>query len=100
MTAVLEVTLAWLFKNAKGRDEKSFHKGPAFADFTEPTIIVTSPELGETNAEIPKEFTADGHGRMPSIEWFVPPGLASKLKEWLVVIEDPDVPLPSPVAHA
>ena len=99
MTAIIEVTLSWLFKNAKGRDEKSFFNGPAFADSKEQTIAITSPDCGPTDATLAVEYTADGSGRIPTLEWTAPPDIAPKVKEWLMVSEDPDVPLPAPIAH-
>ncbi len=99
MTAVLEVTFAWLFKSAKGRDAKSFYKGPAFGDLEEPTLAITSPDCGETGATLAKDYTADGSGKFPVLEWSAPSDVAPRVKEWLLVAEDPDAPLPTPVCH-
>jgi phosphatidylethanolamine-binding protein (PEBP) family uncharacterized protein len=99
MTAIIEVTLAYLFQNAKGRDNKLFFRGPAFADFKEPTISLASPDCGETDATLAKEYTADGGGRIPTLEWKAPEDIAPRVREWLLVSEDPDAPLPTPIAH-
>ncbi|KAJ9152018.1 PEBP-like protein [Pleurostoma richardsiae] len=99
MTAVIEATLSWLFKNARGRDEKSFFKGPAFAEHKEPTITITSPDCGETGVTLSKEYIAEGGGKIPSLEWRTPDDIASSVKEWLLFVEDPDAPLPTPIAH-
>lgn len=103
MLALIEVTLSWLFKNARGRDEKSFYRAAAFADHPEPTIAITSPECGPGSraepAQLHRDHSADGAGRIPSLEWTTPGGLAGKVKEWLLVVEDPDAPTPTPIAH-
>lgn len=101
MTAYLEVALAWLFKNQKGRDGKSFYTVSALEDHRERTIEITSPDCGPTPAALSVEYTFDGPGggKFPSLEWKAPASIAGAVKEWLLVSEDPDVPLPSPVAH-
>lgn len=102
--SVIEVTLAWILKNAKGRDEKTFHRSLAFKDLPEPTIEITSPECGPGSlarpAQLEREHTADGIGKIPSLEWKMPPKMAGKVQEWLLVVEDPDAPLPTPIAHS
>ncbi|CAJ2506188.1 Uu.00g003180.m01.CDS01 [Anthostomella pinea] len=99
MTAMLEVSLAWLFKNAKGRDAKAFYTRPALAGFAEQTITVTSPDCGATNATLAVDYTADGAGKFPALQWAAPPELEGRVREWLLVSEDPDAPLPTPICH-
>ena len=100
MTAVIEASLAWILKNAKGRDEKSFYRSPAFKDFPEPTISITSPDCGESGATLSAEYMAgSGGGKFPSLEWTAPADIAGSVKEWLLVSEDPDAPLPTPIPH-
>ncbi|KAI9873440.1 MAG: hypothetical protein M1830_000413, partial [Pleopsidium flavum] len=48
----LEYGLSRLFINFKGRDEKLFIKGPAFADFPEPTLPITSPDCGPSGSSM------------------------------------------------
>lgn len=100
MTTVIEVTLSWLFKNAKGRDAKSFYTRPAFAAHPEQTITLTSPDCGATNGTFGPAYVAEGGGRFPELTWATPPALEGKVAEWLLVSEDPDAPLPTPIAHA
>ncbi|KAI1393552.1 PEBP-like protein [Hypoxylon trugodes] len=100
MLALVEVTLSWLFKNAKGRDAKSFFKGPAFAELQDKQeITVTAPECGPTNSILGVEYTADGVGKFPSLRWEAPVHIATEVREWLLVSEDPDAPLPTPICH-
>lgn len=100
MTALIEVSLSWLFKNAKGHDAKSFYTHPAFADFQDKReIVVTAPEIGPTNSKLDVEYTHDGAGKFPTLHWEAPAHIAGKVKEWLLVSEDPDAPLPTPICH-
>ncbi|KAI1647591.1 PEBP-like protein [Daldinia loculata] len=100
MTALIEVSLSWLFKNAKGHDAKSFFKGPAFSDFQDKQeITVTAPECGPTNSVLGVEYTHDGVGKFPALRWEAPSHIADQVKEWLLVSEDPDAPLPTPICH-
>ncbi|KAI1460656.1 PEBP-like protein [Annulohypoxylon moriforme] len=100
MTALIEVPLAWLLKNAKGHDDKSFFKTPAFADLDgKQEITVTAPDIGLTNSVLGVEYTRDGEGKFPSLRWEAPPRIADQVKEWLLVSEDPDAPLPTPICH-
>lgn len=99
MTAVIEGVLGYIFQNQKGRDAKAFTTLPAFENHTDPTIEITSPDCGPTNATLTVEYTHDGIGRIPSLEWKAPENIASEVKEWLLVSEDPDAPLPTPICH-
>ncbi|KAF7345415.1 Phosphatidylethanolamine-binding protein [Mycena venus] len=99
MKPIVEVTLSWLLKNRKGRDAKLFFTRPAFAKHPEQTIEVTSSDCGPTNAKLAVDYTADGAGKHPVLEWTAPPAIADKVKEWLLVSEDPDAPLAMPIAH-
>jgi hypothetical protein len=94
----VELTLGWLLRNAKGRDAKSFYTCPAFEKCKEPTIPITSPDCGESGVILSKEYIAEG-GKFPILEWSPTPQVASQVKEWLLVSEDPDAPLPTPICH-
>ena len=68
-----------------------FTRQPVFSDI-EPTIIVTSPV---NKAEMPVEYTQIGTSTFPPLSWTTPEGT----KELLLVVEDADVPTPSPAVH-
>ncbi|KAI0195330.1 phosphatidylethanolamine-binding protein [Xylaria flabelliformis] len=97
--SVLEVTLSWLFANAKGRDAKSFFTRPALAGFPEQSITVTSPDCGVSGSRFKVDYTHDGDGKFPALQWSAPPEITSQVKQWLLVSEDPDAPLPTPIIH-
>jgi phosphatidylethanolamine-binding protein (PEBP) family uncharacterized protein len=99
MTALIEVTFAYLLKNAKGHDAKSFYTRPAFAEHPTPTIELTSPDCGPNDSRLAVDYTYDGTGRFPELQWSAPEDVRAKTKEWLLVSEDPDAPLPTPNLH-
>lgn len=45
------------------------------------------------------EYTFDGAGKFPALSWQGPEDVKDTVKEWLLVTEDPDAPLPTPIAH-
>ncbi|KAJ2896132.1 hypothetical protein MKZ38_005856 [Zalerion maritima] len=99
MTAILEVTLSTLFFSFRGRDAKLFTRSPPFSSAPK-NITVTSP-LGASSpdTDIPREYMAP-HTVFPTIEWSCDDkSMEENVKEWLVVSEDPDAPLPRPVVH-
>jgi Raf kinase inhibitor-like YbhB/YbcL family protein len=59
------------------------------------TLTVTSPTLkaGET---IPTDYTADGKNVSPPLQWA---GAPASTKEFAVICDDPDVPMPQPFVH-
>jgi phosphatidylethanolamine-binding protein (PEBP) family uncharacterized protein len=92
--------LAKLLYNLRGRDAKLFTKGPAFADCADPTISVTSPDCGPSNSTMKIEYTQYAADRFPELEWQLPKAIEEgQVKEFLLVSEDPDAPLPSPPTH-
>jgi phosphatidylethanolamine-binding protein (PEBP) family uncharacterized protein len=100
MTALLEVTLSYFFANFKKRDDKLFYTRPAFTEHNPPeNITITSPDCGESGATLGPEYMHGGAGKFPSLEWEAPAELKPKVREWLLVSEDPDAPLPTPIAH-
>lgn len=67
-----------------------------------PTLNVTSPECGDTNSSLLIAPTPLGENRIPKLSWSRQPTngeAAPDIVEYLVIIEDPDAPLPSPVVH-
>lgn len=95
MTAYLEVAASWLFKNYRGRDAGLFTTLPPFATHPSPTIAISSPDCGADGATLGKEYMHGGEGRIPELSWETVEGV----KEWVLVSEDPDAPLPTPICH-
>jgi Raf kinase inhibitor-like YbhB/YbcL family protein len=58
-------------------------------------LIVTSSSFTDGSA-IPKQFTPMGANRAPELSWSAVP---SGTRELVLIVEDPDAPMPSPFAH-
>ncbi|KAF9875528.1 hypothetical protein CkaCkLH20_06909 [Colletotrichum karsti] len=99
MNPYVEVTLSWLLKSSRGHDAKAFCRTPAFAAHKEQTITVTSPDCGPSPAALAPAYISEGGGRIPALSWTAQPDIESKVREWLIVSEDPDAPLPTPICH-
>ena len=69
--------------------------GLASAQTPPATLTVTSPTLkaGET---IPADHTADGKNISPALAWS---GAPAATKEFAIIVDDPDVPMPQPFVH-
>jgi Raf kinase inhibitor-like YbhB/YbcL family protein len=59
-------------------------------------ITLRSPAFAD-QGELPARFTADGPGVSPPLEW---QGAPPRTAEFLLLIEDPDAPMPHPLVHA
>ncbi|KAJ5864985.1 uncharacterized protein N7529_006901 [Penicillium soppii] len=90
----IEYTLSRLFFNFKGRDAKLFTKASSFSQFPSPTINLEC-QLGPSGTRLDVDHSADGVGRFPTLTWPISP----TIKEYLLISEDPDAPLPNPVIH-
>ncbi|KIX07003.1 uncharacterized protein Z518_04979 [Rhinocladiella mackenziei CBS 650.93] len=86
----IEYGLAQLLYNQKGRDSKLFTKGDLFKDIPQ-NIKVQSPELGPSGSYMKTEHTQFGASKFPQLTWST---TASNVKEYMLICEDPDAPLP------
>ncbi|KAH6604247.1 hypothetical protein Trco_007693 [Trichoderma cornu-damae] len=91
----VELAFSWFFSNSKGRDAKAFTKGPAFTSHPAPTIQISSPDCGADGATLSPEYMSGEAGRFPQLKWDSVEGV----KQWLLISEDPDAPLPTPICH-
>jgi len=69
-----------------------FHDDIAGSD---DSIRLTSPAF-EEGAELPARFTADGAKVSPPLSWEGVPEAAARV---VLLVEDPDAPLPEPLVH-
>jgi Raf kinase inhibitor-like YbhB/YbcL family protein len=60
------------------------------------TIELTSDSFTD-RSDMPQRFTADGDGVEPGLSWRNLPDATAEL---LLVVQDPDAPLPFPIVHA
>lgn len=99
----VEALLGRSLVSIRGHDTKLFVRTPAFTDHPEPTLSVASPECGASMSELQIHHTPLGENRFPQLQW-EPPSSAkqigpTEIAEYLIVVEDPDAPLPMPVVH-
>jgi phosphatidylethanolamine-binding protein (PEBP) family uncharacterized protein len=92
----IEYGISRIFASAKGRDARLFTKGPAFAQVPNPTLALDCIEVGPSGSKMHDDLSAEGAGRFPTLSW---PAATSDIKEYLLISEDPDAPLPSPIIH-
>jgi Raf kinase inhibitor-like YbhB/YbcL family protein len=59
------------------------------------TLSLRSPAFQE-GQEIPKQFTGEGSDRSPRLAWS---GAPSGTREFALICEDPDAPVPTPWVH-
>ena len=71
-----------------------------------PTITIHSPEVGPSGSKLSFRHTLFAKSQFPELEWTLPAELAGedekgekKVKEYLLIMEDPDAPMPTPVVH-
>lgn len=88
----LEWALATLFYNKRGHDDQLFTKGPASAckDIPE-NITITSPDNGPSGSTLKRDCIQLGADSVPELTWDKP---TFDVKEYLVVVQDVDAPLP------
>ncbi|KAL8719325.1 MAG: hypothetical protein Q9181_008071, partial [Wetmoreana brouardii] len=101
LTSWIENALgAYIVPSLRGRDAKLFIKSPAFTSVA-PTLSVTSPECGPSDSSLHVAHTPLGENRFPELAWQPNPAEPDgpEIKEYLLIVEDPDAPLPNPVVH-
>ena len=94
----VEAMLGFLLSGYKGHDSQLLVHSKGFSGHNVSTITVNSPECGPTHSPLQECHSSEGGGKMPSIAWSLPdPALT--VAQYLVIIEDPDAPLPGPILH-
>ncbi|KAA8900252.1 phosphatidylethanolamine-binding protein [Sphaerosporella brunnea] len=92
----VEYGLGRLFRNFRGRDDKLIQRGSAFANCPEPSLTLECPEVGPSGSSLSVKHTAFGEQLFPTLRW---PAVTPNIKEYLLIVEDPDAPLPNPITH-
>lgn len=96
--AFIEYTLGKLTSYMKANDAKLFTKGPAFAEFPQPTLELSCPECGPSGSTMKLHHTQVGEeskDRFPDLTWSRVEGA----KEYILLCEDADLPVPAVVFH-
>lgn len=102
----IEAFASYLFANSKSREDSCFTKSKAFDHHPKPTIHVVSPNFPDDEVddegrghELTFEYMAGEKEEFPELDWDDGHKGIEGVQEWLVVVEDPDAPLPTPVCH-
>ncbi|PWY81732.1 PEBP-like protein [Aspergillus sclerotioniger CBS 115572] len=95
----VEAFLGRLLRNKRGRDAKLLTRVSPVIQAIQPTIAVTSP-VGPSPAPLPQEYTPLGENRFPPLSWTIPGDITpDQINSYVLIVEDPDAPLPSPIVH-
>ena len=95
MKRAFERFMGRLLAGRHAGDENLLARAPGLAEVAA-TIELTSPAFG-AGAPIPTRYTQEGDDRFPPLTWR---GVPAAAQELVIVVEDPDAPLPRPVVHA
>ncbi|KAH8692588.1 phosphatidylethanolamine-binding protein [Talaromyces proteolyticus] len=95
----IERLLAWTLSKRKGHDAGLISKTKPFEKISKPTITLECPDIGPSGSRIPPEYSFFQTGHFPTLKWTTGAESSSSVKEWLLVVEDPDAPLAEPVTH-
>lgn len=93
----IERALSWALKARRGHDAGLFSKTKPFTTVSEATLALECPDIGDSGSKIPPEYSFFNTGHFPTLKW--PEAEPLGVKEWLLIVQDPDAPLAEPVTH-
>jgi phosphatidylethanolamine-binding protein (PEBP) family uncharacterized protein len=91
----VELFFSTILSRVRGHEAARFTKGTAFASFPEPSITVTSADSGPSGSNMSLDHTQEGKDLFPELSWAAVP----EAQEYLLIAQDVDAPLPSPITH-
>ncbi|PVH99867.1 PEBP-like protein [Periconia macrospinosa] len=94
---VIEFCLGRLFYKRRGYDDQCLFNSNAFLKHPKPSITITSPDCGGSGAQFTNHYSMFGVGQIPTLTWSSPS--PADIKQYILVIEDPDGPLGHPNVH-
>ena len=97
----IEYAIGRLLHSVRQHDSKLFTRTSAFNMYPDAGLFVTCPECEDTGSELQTCHTPMGENRFPGLSWQFSDGVSAGkgIAQYLVVVEDPDAPLPQPVVH-
>jgi phosphatidylethanolamine-binding protein (PEBP) family uncharacterized protein len=96
----IESACGKLLTSQRGRDAKLLTRLLPSTKSTGPSITVISSTLGAFIARLGREHTLLGQNLFPKLSWSLAPTIdAREIKSYLLIVEDAEAPLPSPVVH-
>ncbi|KAJ5706738.1 Phosphatidylethanolamine-binding protein PEBP [Penicillium malachiteum] len=93
--------LGRLFYPIRGHDSRQFIYCPAFKDIPKPNMTLECEECGPSGSKLLLHHTSlaeDGIGSIPDLKW-TPPQATEPVKEYVLICEDIDLPIPFLVIH-
>lgn len=94
----VEYYLSKMLYSIRGHDKKLFIKSPALSNLPEPTITLECAQGGPSGSQMHVDLTQMGKEEFPHLTWSKPANL--DVREYILVCEDADAPIPFPVAHS
>ena len=92
--------LGRLFYPIRGHDSRQLVLCPAFRFFPRPNMTLESVECGEIGSSLLNHHTCldeNGEGKFPELRWTPPP--SGEVREYVLICEDLDLPIPYLVIH-
>ncbi|KAJ5765807.1 hypothetical protein N7520_005366 [Penicillium odoratum] len=97
----IQYFLGRLFYPIRGHDSRQFIFSPAFKDIPTPNMTLECEECGPSGSTLllhHTSFAKDGVGAIPELKWS-PPTDTEPVNEYILLIEDFDIPIPFLVIH-
>lgn len=97
----LEFLLGRVLYFIRGHDSRQIIYCSALKNITEPNMILEATGVGPSGSKLPLECTckaADGNGVIPELRWAAP-NSREEVKEYVLLCEDLDPPIPFLVFH-
>jgi len=97
----IEYYLARLLYSQRGRDAKLLVNSPIFKGVPK-NLEVVSPDVGVSGSHFPIEYTQYGANKFPQLSWSLSVDATisqADIKEYVMICEDPDAPLPLVPIH-
>jgi phosphatidylethanolamine-binding protein (PEBP) family uncharacterized protein len=97
----LAFILGRLLYPIRGHDSRQIIHCQAFKDLPEPNMTLEAPDIGPSGSKLPLHCTCkaeDGMGSLPELHWTVP-NCREEVKEYILLCEDLDPPIPFLVVH-
>lgn len=100
-TRPIEDLFGYLVYNNRAHDSGLTTRSPTISS-TPKTLTLTSPDVGPSGSPLTTPYASSqigGANKIPSLAWSAPDNFKPQIKEYLLLCEDPDAPLPEPIVH-
>ncbi|KAJ5085079.1 hypothetical protein N7532_009850 [Penicillium argentinense] len=82
----------------RGHDSRQIIHHPAFKDVSAPNMLIEAPECGPSGSMMLPKHSGRGEDLLPELRW-MPPESNEPVKEYVLICEDIDIPLPLVIHH-